>query len=308
MAETVALIAIDWGTTNRRAWAFTRGGRVVDQRGDAAGLLAVAKGDFAQSFAAFVAPWRSGRQVPVIMCGMVGSKLGWIEAPYLFLPLDLQQLSKGLCRVPNVDAVWVVPGVCDDRDAEPDVMRGEECQILGAILREGLSDAILLLPGTHSKWAIVKDRSLIRFRTYLTGEIFSMLRTSGTIAQLMTPGAPDSEAFRRGAARGADVGSALLHSLFCVRTLGLFERMKPEALASYLSGLLIGAEIADGLSWAIEQASGAPVIAVGSRQLIANYAIAAEIRDTVMTAIESDEVLPPTLFSIAEKAGLLSLT
>jgi 2-dehydro-3-deoxygalactonokinase len=306
MPNRIALIAIDWGTTNRRGWAFTADGRVVDERSDSDGLLAIPKGGFVSSFIDFTSRWRGkDERVPVLMCGMVGSKLGWIEAPYLYLPLDLGELASALARVPGVEAVWIVSGACDDHDTEPDVMRGEECQILGAVLARNVREAILLLPGTHSKWAIVKEGKLIRFRTYMTGEIFSTLTSTGTLAQLMQPGELDEEAFDRGLARGHGEARALLHTLFGVRTLGLFERMPRSSLASYLSGLLIGAEIADALHWVANYASGNSIIAIGSALLVNNYVRAARQFGVAPEPVESSAVLPSALFMIARQARLI---
>jgi 2-dehydro-3-deoxygalactonokinase len=303
MADQIALVAIDWGTTNRRGWAFAADGRVIDEHADGAGLLAVPKGGFLQSFTEMTCRWRGGNErIPVVMCGMVGSKLGWVEAPYLRLPIDVGEFSRALVQVPGVDAVWIVPGACDERGEEPDVMRGEECQILGALAKRNVSDAIIVLPGTHSKWAAVEKGRLTRFRTYMTGELFSLLSGSGTIAQLMQPGEHDSDAFDRGVRRSRAESPDLLHTLFGVRTLGLFERMPRGSLASYLSGLLIGAEIASALNWA-----GTPrrMMAIGSSQLLARYDAAARQFGLIFDMTESGALLPPALFAIAQRAGLI---
>src|SRR5262249_46226686 len=147
-------------------------------------------------------------------------------------------------------AVWIVPGVCLDDAAQPEVMRGEEAQILGALRALGRADAVFLLPGTHAKWAIVEGGRLVTFRTYMTGELYGLLRKSGTISQPMQGEAPDAAAFRRGVERAGTADAAsLLHALFGVRTLGLLGRLPPTGLASYLSGLLIGGELADGRRW-----------------------------------------------------------
>jgi 2-dehydro-3-deoxygalactonokinase len=307
MSDKIALIAIDWGTTNRRAWAFTGDGRVVDKRIDAGGLLAIPKDGFISSFMEMIGPWRGkDERIPALMCGMVGSKLGWVEAPYLRVPIDMKELSSALTEAPGIDAVWIVPGICDDKGEEPDVMRGEECQILGAMLTRDAVDGVLLLPGTHSKWAIVNAGRLTRFRTYMTGEIFSILSNTGTLAQLMTAGGQDQDAFDRGLARGRTEDAALLHNLFGVRTLALFERIPRTSLASYLSGLLIAAEIADAVRWIGDKSAAGPVIAVGSAQLLANYDRAARQFGMDLETTESGILLPSALLTIARRAGLIS--
>jgi 2-dehydro-3-deoxygalactonokinase len=302
MANKIALIAIDWGTTNRRAWALARNGRIIAERSDAEGLLSIPKDGFDASFARLTEHWRNGDEtVPALMCGMVGSKLGWAEAPYVALPADFREFARRLCAVPGTSATWIVPGAWDNAGAEPDVMRGEECQILGALLANEIADAVFVLPGTHSKWAVVEGHRLVRFRTYMTGELFSMLRGTGTIAQLMVPGDDDFTAFEHGLARSVAEPSDLLHALFGVRTLALFDRMRRESLASYLSGLLIGAEFADALQWSGKER---PIIAIGSPQLLAKYDSAARHFGVALEPLESGAVLPQALFRIAQNAGL----
>src|SRR6266508_1497964 len=303
MGDKIALIGIDWGTTNRRAWAFASDGRILDERSDGEGLLSVPKDGFPRSFAQMTIRWRDEKEtIPVLMCGMVGSKLGWIEAPYLRLPVDLEELANGLCEVPDAHAVWIVPGVCDEQGKEPDVMRGEESQILGALLENDIADATFVLPGTHSKWAIVEGHGLVRFRTYMTGEIFNLLRGSGTIAQLMESCDDQPDVFNRGVVRSLGRDSDLLHTLFGVRTFALFDRLPRQSLASYLSGLLIGAELADAVRWAGRERR---VIAVGSPQLLAYYAAAASHLGVKLDIVESSFVLPAAFLAIARRAALI---
>ena len=306
MTEPIAMIAVDWGTTNRRAWALGRGGTVLAERSDSEGLLGVKLGDFAHSFAAFAAPWLgSSRRLPVLMCGMVGSKLGWAEAPYIEAPADLAGLARHLHPVPfdGNAQIAIVPGVSSVERGVPDVMRGEECQVLAVLAERRLRDATLLLPGTHSKWVRVVDGKLSAFRTYMTGELYNALSSSGTLAQLMEKGDADSAAFEQGLKQGQDEGSgALTHLLFGVRTLGLFDRLPRTSLASYLSGLLIGAELMDALDW-----SGAKhVIAVGSPRLLENYRRAADLVGLGFEAHDNSALLPPALHLIARNAGLLT--
>lgn len=301
-----AMLGVDWGTTNRRAWALDRAGKVLAEHGDGEGLLAVKPGGFARSFADFAKPWlETRRKLPVVMCGMVGSKLGWSEAPYIASPADLASLARNLHHVPfDGDAtIVIVPGVsCLDRGV-PDVMRGEECQVLAVLAQRRLSEATLLLPGTHSKWVRVMDGKLSSFRTYMTGELYNALTSQGTLAQLMEKGEADAEAFLAGAKRAAEAGAgALSHLLFGVRTLGLFDKMPRASLASYLSGLLIGAEMTDAVVWS----QAKQVIAVGSPKLMENYRRAADLLDLDFEAHDNSALLPPALHMIARDAGLLA--
>lgn len=306
MTADIAMIALDWGTSNRRAWALDGSGHVLAEKGDGEGLLAVKAGGFARSFADFAAPWLSpDKPLPVLMCGMVGSKLGWAEVPYIAAPADLASLSRNLHAVPfdGGARIAIVPGVSCIQNGVPDVMRGEECQVLAVLAQRHSRDACLLLPGTHSKWVQVKDGKLAAFRTYMTGELYNALTSSGTLAQLMEKGEPDREAFLKGLAqaRQADTG-ALSHSLFGVRTLGLFNSLPRTSLSSYLSGLLIGVEMRDALAWSGAKA----VIAVGSPKLLDNYRIAAEAFGLTFEAHDNATLLPPALFMIARDAGLVA--
>jgi 2-dehydro-3-deoxygalactonokinase len=306
MTEPVAMIAVDWGTTNRRAWALGRTGRVLDERGDAEGLLMVKAQGFARSFTDFAGSWLArDERLPVLMCGMVGSKLGWAEAPYIEAPADLAGLARHLHPVPFDGAarIVIVPGVCCIENGVPDVMRGEECQVLAVLAERRLSEGTLLLPGTHSKWVRVEEGRLVSFRTYMTGELYNALTSSGTLAQLMEKGDVDDAAFAQGLRQIRTEGSgALTHLLFGVRTSGLFELMPRTGLASYLSGLLIGAEMVD----AAARSGTKSVIALGSPKLLENYRRAAQFFDLGFEAHDNNQLLPPTLYRIARDAGLMA--
>jgi 2-dehydro-3-deoxygalactonokinase len=292
----IALIAVDWGTTNRRAWALDAAGQVIGTRSDGSGLLAVKDGGFAQSFADFAGDWLA-QKPPVLMCGMVGSRLGWSEAPYIRAPATLADLARHLHPVAFADApISIVPGVSVEVDGIPDVMRGEECQIFGVLAAGGLSDACIVLPGTHSKWATIEKGVLTGFRTYMTGEIFGLLKSQGTLAQLMLEGPPNDRAFQRGVERGAK--GDILNALFSVRTLGLFDRLPRDALASYLSGLLVGCEFASALP---HVPGGTPVLAVGSPALVERYIAAGAQLGIDIRAFGNDAILPAAIFAIAHR-------
>ena len=304
----IACIAVDWGTSNRRAWALDGAGRVIGARHDDQGLIAInaAGGDFANSFAAFAQGWLNG--APVIMAGMVGSRAGWREAPYLDTPAALDDLSQHLITVDSIAGgeIRIVPGMAKRDGAQPDVMRGEECQLLGANLVHGLTEGVFLLPGTHAKWARVSDGRLTDFRTYMTGELFGLLARQGSLSQVIGGDAFDAAAFRRGLARAEESGQgAFTHQLFGVRSLSLFGELDPAIAGSYLSGLLIGAEMADARSWLQQQVATRRVTAIGSAALLRNYAKAAQHFDITLDRLESEAILPPALFALARGAGLL---
>jgi 2-dehydro-3-deoxygalactonokinase len=304
MADISAIFA-DWGTTNRRAWAVDRDGRVLDQRKDDQGLLGVKDRAFEPSFRGFIGDWLKSATptAPIVMAGMVGSKLGWREAPYVETPAKFTQLAQNMVALPDLDGhpVRIAPGLSARENGRPDVMRGEECQLYGLWL-QAQAGRLCVLPGTHSKWAEIRDGSLAGFRTYMTGELFSQLCASGTLAQLMRAGAPHHDAaFHRGLAvsEGASAGG-LLNRLFSVRSLGLFGELPGEALASYLSGLLIGAELRDatvGLT--------GTVAVIGSSRMTELYVSALNAIGVKAEPIDGDPLLRSALLAIARDAKLM---
>lgn len=313
-AGKIACIAVDWGTSNRRGWALDHRGEMIAARHDDQGLIAIADRDFAGSLRRFAGDWLASRP-PVIMAGMIGSRMGWKEAPYLETPVNLTALASHLITIEDFDgiAVRIVPGVAKVTASDADVMRGEECQMLGALLAQDRRNGIFLLPGTHAKWALLQDGVLTDFHTYMTGELFGHLRNSGSLAQVMPPKGEsdtfDGAAFDRGLARAMMAHAASLsHLLFGVRSLSLFGKLQPETAPSYLSGLLVGAEIRDALQWLQSLTPSKHVTAIGSAMLLETYAHAAARCDITFERLESDDILPPALHAIACEAGLVSRT
>ncbi|MGI4946857.1 MAG: 2-dehydro-3-deoxygalactonokinase [Janthinobacterium lividum] len=233
------MIGIDWGTTSFRAVRL-QGQAVIDRRDLPLGILRVPPGGFASALHDAVAPWLAAGETRILVSGMAGSRQGWQEAPYLPCPADAAALAAALKPVPfDAAQVFLVPGLSVPGDP-PEVMRGEETQLVGTLASIG-RDGLACLPGSHSKWARIVGGSIAGFSTHLTGEAFAALRDHTILGRMVQPGAePDPACFDMGVARSAQPGG-LLHHLFGVRTLGLFDRLpNPE---SYLSGLLIGHEI-----------------------------------------------------------------
>lgn len=304
--SSIACVAVDWGSSNRRAWALGRDGGILDQRADAQGLLAHVDRRFADSLAGFLGAWLAAAPgVPVIMAGMIGSRLGWVEVPYQPAPLLLTDLAKHLAKAGEVgrgSGCWIVPGLSQDDPVQPEVMRGEECQVLGALLAGHAESRFFLLPGTHSKWARVSDRALHSFRTYLTGELFDLLCKSGTLAQLMSAAGEDKAAFAQGVAAAKD--AQLLNRVFSVRSLSLFNRLSGAAPRSYLSGLLVGTEIGDAMAvWPDSVAAG--VVCIGSAGMIERYGAAAAQLGLKLHGFDNAAILPGALHWLARSAGLM---
>ncbi len=301
---TYSCIAVDWGSSNRRAWALGADGAAGRERADSAGLLAIKDRRFAESLESFLDGWLGGG-VPVVIAGMAGSRMGWVEVPYVAAPAPLTDLARNLMKAGRIadSDCWIVPGMNLDSADQPEVMRGEECQMLGALLGQGRSDGLFLTPGTHSKWARVADGKLIEFRTYITGELFNLLRQSGTLAQLMTGDAEDEAAFARGV-HATGPGIELLNRVFSARSLVLFGRLDGSEVASYLSGLLVGSEMRDALAaWPELAQSG--VTCIGSAGMLARYGACANLLGLDLRAIDNKDVLPAALFWIGQQAGLV---
>lgn len=264
MAE---LIAVDWGTSSLRGARLDDSGKVLGERSAPLGILNVPNGDFAGVFEAQFADWMTGG-ARCLISGMAGSRQGWAEAPYVACPAGPDELSSQLHWIER-DRIGLVPGLSDTQGDVPDVMRGEEVQIFGAMRLAGLADGLFVLPGTHSKWAVVRRGKITGFRTFMTGEVYGLLAGHSILARTLDADAPlDEAAFRRGVARAGE-GEGLLHNTFGVRALGLFGRLSPAESASYLSGLLIGEELGGQ-----ELPASGEVIVIGASALVARYALA----------------------------------
>jgi 2-dehydro-3-deoxygalactonokinase len=229
-------LAIDWGTTNRRAYLIEDGAVLATERDDR-GILSVAPGGFADELAMLRARFEG---VPAVLAGMVGSNRGWVDAGYVPAPARIEALAGAVVR-PQPD-VAIVPGVSRLGDDRADVMRGEEVQLLGAVAA-GLvpGDALLCQPGTHCKWAWTKDGALVDFVTAMTGELFALLKAHALIGEEIAGEVADDADFAAGVA-DATRGD-LLGALFGVRPARLLGLRGVGEAASYVSGLLIGTDV-----------------------------------------------------------------
>ena len=262
------LVAVDWGTSALRGALLDGNGRVRDEKSAPLGILNVPDGDFAGVFARHFAAWMEPPGTLCLVSGMAGSRQGWAEAPYAPCPAGPADIAAHLHWI-EPGRIAIVPGLCDTGRDVPDVMRGEEVQIFGALRLAGLSDGAFVLPGTHSKWATVRGGRVTGFRTFMTGEVYGLFARHSILARTLDAGAPlDEAAFRRGVDRAAG-GEGLLHTAFGTRALALFDRLPPAASASYLSGLLIGEELAQQ-----KLAPGSEVVVIASPDLAARYALA----------------------------------
>jgi 2-dehydro-3-deoxygalactonokinase len=279
------MIGVDWGTTSLRAYRLGPDGAVTDRLDRPGGILTVPAGGFPAALGEAVGPWIAAGEARVLLCGMVGSRQGWVEAPYLRCPAGPAEIAAATIPVPFDGAeVRLVPGLTtEDADGVPDVMRGEETKLVALAI--GLDDALACMPGTHSKWARLEGDRVTRFTTHMTGEVFSALSTHTILARTSTEGPHQPEAFARGVRR-ARQGGGLLHHLFGTRTLNLMGRLQEAETRSYLSGLVIGHEIAAALA----ETPATRVELVGAASLVALYEAALRLSGVAARTHDPDLV------------------
>lgn len=235
-------IAVDWGTSRLRAWAMGPDGAVLDAAESDRGMGTLERSEFPGALSELVSPWLSDRPLRAIACGMVGSRQGWVEAPYTPVPCTPGSLAT--VSVPDFGhglTVTIVGGVRQDSPA--DVMRGEETQIAGFLAMNPGFDGILCLPGTHTKWAQVSAGEIVSFRTFMTGETFALLSMQSVLRHSVGEGC-DTAAFLEAVADTMSRPESLSHRLFSLRAEGLLQGLDPAIARSRLSGLLIGLELA----------------------------------------------------------------
>ncbi len=305
------LIGLDWGTSRLRAYLIDDNGEIRERRTRPWGIRHLPDGGFETALSDITQQWPD---CPRLAAGMIGSRDGWVEARYLNLPLDIARIGDGLARVSTAGGqlVHVVPGLRDP--SGPDVMRGEETQMLGALTVQPQlkADSILVLPGTHSKWARVRNGLITRFRTSMTGEIYALLSQRSILAN-NTDAESHGEtgippAFERGVCAARDSGAAgALSRLFSTRALLLDGQLTPLEVPDYLSGLLIGEEVRAALADGLCETS-IVIQLVGESDLCARYRAAAYLFDLNLSADVIEDAAAKGLWHIACGAGLIETT
>ena len=290
-------IAVDWGTTHLRAWAMgTDGIRAEASSGDGMGQLAPHA--FEAALIRLIDPWLSPGVTPVLACGMVGSRQGWVEAPYRAVPCA-PVAAGALVQVPVTDpriSVQIVPGLMQAKPA--DVMRGEETQIAGALALDPGFDGAICLPGTHSKWAQVSAGEVVSFQTFMTGELYALLAGQSVLRHGLSKGWDDA-AFDEGVADGLSRPDRLMALLFRLRAEGLIAGLSGDAARARLSGLLIGAELAAAKAWWL----GLPILLIGSPGLTGLYARALAAQSAPSRTLSATNC---TIAGLARATGAIS--
>lgn len=269
MSDEARLIGVDWGTSNLRVMRIAEGGRVLDSRSDPRGAGGLTRDQFRPVLSEVAGDWLD-QGLPVLVGGMAGARNKWREMAYLPCPAGADDLAQALARPDDAPDVAIVPGVAVfDAEGLQDVIRGEEVQAVGL---ETAEDALIVAPGTHSKWIRMTGGRIAAFRTFMTGELFAAIR-KGTIlgADMGEPGVDDA-AFAAGVRRALH-DPAITAALFSVRVEALANRLSPDAAADYLSGLLIGAEVA-AQTRDENHDKGRPVMLIGAEALSRRYAAA----------------------------------
>ncbi|WP_145193236.1 2-dehydro-3-deoxygalactonokinase [Pseudomonas sp. URMO17WK12:I11] len=320
------LIALDWGTTSLRAYKLAAAGQVLESRASPHGIMqlpstprlingTLCSDGFELAFAQACADWlATDPALPVIACGMVGSAQGWREATYRDTPANVASLGAALQTLRSVCGVdvHIVPGVMQ-RSALPNVMRGEETQVLGALAELPNDDVLIGLPGSHSKWVQVADGCIVQFDTFMTGELFAVLSEHSILGRTQQRGgAFDAAAFDRGVqvAQSAEGNSGPLSTLFSARTLGLTGALSGAAQADYLSGLLIGHELAALAQLQRQRRPGAPlpaVLLIGNGPLCTRYCRALQACGFGRVSVAA-HATERGLWQLAVAAGLIQPT
>jgi 2-dehydro-3-deoxygalactonokinase len=302
-------IGIDWGTTRFRAYLLDGTGAILERHVSDAGVAGIAAGEFERALVREVGPWLEANPTAnVVASGMVGSRQGWLQTRYVPCPVDLSKLAAELAlRTVGQRQVAFTPGLTRvGQDGMPDVMRGEEVQVLGSLSELG-GDGWCVLPGTHSKWVRVEADTIVWFASFLSGELYDVLLRHSvlTLGDERSLGTGDA-AFARGldvASSSAPESGGLLKRLFSTRSLvGRGEMSRLEA-REYLSGLIIGSELREALA-SMPGTKPRRVLMIGTPELLARYRAA--FARVGIEAIEGPaDAAARGHFSVATQAGLL---
>ena len=281
-------IGVNWGSSNFRAYRIADDGCLIDRFAEPAGIASLDRTGMAAQIAKLAARWPDGG--PIYASGMVGSNVGWIEVPYATCPADLSDVAAVAVETRFGDvAVTIVPGLTCHREADGgvDILRGEETELFGLAALQGVSDGVVALPGTHTKWVRIRQGKAVDFLTSMSGEIFDRLTAQGLLASVVEGEALDGEAFRRAARQAAERKLGLGSLLFGIRAKVIREELPRADAASALRGLLIGSDIADALA-TFPALGDATIPLIGNGPLSRLYAAALSSMNVATVLIEAD--------------------
>ena len=298
-----AYVAVDWGTSSFRLWLMNQAGDVLSERRSDEGMMAAAKIGFAAVLQSHLDAVGAADHLPVIICGMAGARQGWVEAGYIDTPASLTDILQRAVPVPGRSRdIRILPGIAQRDPKAPDVMRGEETQLLGALGADG--EALVCMPGTHSKWASVRGGTVERFTTFMTGELFSAV-SQGTILSLAVANADeavDTEAFKSAVVAAFEAPAFAANFLFQVRSGQLLFGGSPASAREKISGTLIGLELAAGLAG---DRSKRGITLAASGRLEALYRLAFDSLSVAVQSIDSDDAVRRGLALAAKTIWIL---
>jgi 2-dehydro-3-deoxygalactonokinase len=298
--EQAAYVAVDWGTSSFRLWLVDRAGNILGERRSHEGMMVAGKLGFATVLQSHLEAAGAAPGLPVIVCGMAGARGGWVEAGYVDTPARLASVLKHAVAVPGQDRdIRILPGIAQRDPNAPDVMRGEETQLLGALGVEAADDAVVCMPGTHSKWVRAKGGSVERFATFMTGELFDAVSRE-TILSHAVAGADEAEdidAFKSAVMAAFETPSFAANLLFQVRSGQLLYGGKPSSAREKISGTLIGLELAAGL---VGEARKEGIMLVASGRLQRLYQLAFDTVSVPVRSIGAEDAVRRGLSMAAE--------
>ncbi len=297
--ERPAYVAVDWGTSSFRLWLIGADGNILGERRSAEGMTTAASLGFASVLQAHLDSLSVPSDVPVIICGMAGARQGWVEAGYIDTPTSLAAILTGAVSVPGQSRdVRILPGLAQRSAQAPDVIRGEETQLLGALPSDSRGEQVVCMPGTHSKWVRVVDGTVTGFSTFMTGELFDVISKHSILAQAIAgAGEPDTETFKAAVSAIFRQPAMVTSLLFGARSGQLLHGLSPAGAKAWISGTLIGAEIAGALASA---GNGASITLVASGGLQTLYETAFRCLSIPYQTIDADAAVRRGLSAAAK--------
>lgn len=294
------LIAIDWGTSNLRLWVMGADGQILDSKRSEKGMSQLRPSDYPKLLDELIGGYDLPSDIPIVICGMAGARTGWQEAPYLSLPACFADLASHAVRLSDGGYhVCIIGGMAQTKGHRPDVMRGEETLLYGAYLSQAFAgNALICLPGTHSKWVHISDDKVTSFQTFMTGELYQLISQKSLLAPLISEDQFDEAVFCKAVQDSRDRPQNLSADLFGLRAASLLSHPHASSPASRLSGLLIGAEIAG--AWQSE-GHDKPLYLLASGKTKSLYQLAFEALSLQHKVIEADEMAQIALFDLGQK-------
>ena len=282
--KQAAYVAVDWGTSSFRLWLVDRAGNILGERRSPEGMMVAGKLGFATVLQSHLEAVGAAPELPIVVCGMAGARGGWVEAGYVDTPAPLASILKHAVTVPGQDRdIRILPGIAQRDRKTPDVMRGEETQLLGALGMDAADDAVVCMPGTHSKWVRANGGTVERFATFMTGELFDAVSRQTILSHAVAGAgeAEDIDAFRSAVMAAFETPSFAANLLFQVRSGQLLYGGTPASAREKISGTLIGLELSAGLGGGASR-KGITLVASGRLQRLYQLAF-----DTVSVPVRS---------------------